>query len=405
MIRRERVLRVRRPAGGAGDTRSPEFDLAYVRTGPNGVAGVQPGAVAAITTPVVVIPGGPGLASIAPYRSFRRMAAHGGLDVIMVEHRGVGRSRTDRQGRPLPHSAMWVHEVVDDLAAVLDREGIDKTVVVGSSYGSYLASAFGVRHPARVAAMVLDSALQSTGDLELERAVIRERFWSADTDLARTVRRLADGGVDQRVLLDVVRASYELGGERLALAVARARIRHTRSVAWAALERYALRDESIVHIPGRYEFDIAGAIGFRELDYAPAPDGEPLDPALTYAPLADRFPRFVGERFDLPAATPAFPWPMVLLAGTRDVRTPPAIAQRVARTARDGVLVEIDNGHSALDTHPAALLNVIRATASGNHARLARLAPRLDRLPRVGAAARLPHLIAALAGLERGPRD
>jgi proline iminopeptidase len=37
--------------------------------------------------PLVVIPGGPGTASVALYR-LRRRAAGEGLDVIMVEHRG-----------------------------------------------------------------------------------------------------------------------------------------------------------------------------------------------------------------------------------------------------------------------------------------------------------------------------
>ena len=52
--------------------------------------------------PLVMIPGGPGAASIALYRGFRRRAAAEGLDVIMVEHRGVGMSRHDDSGADLP---------------------------------------------------------------------------------------------------------------------------------------------------------------------------------------------------------------------------------------------------------------------------------------------------------------
>ncbi|MDF2993630.1 MAG: hydrolase, partial [Microbacterium sp.] len=114
---RENVARVRRPA----TEETPAFDLTYVRSGPRGA------------TPVLVIPGGPGLASVVPYRGLRRWAARGGLDLIMVEHRGVGRSRTGLDGRPLPPAAMRVTAVLDDLAAVLDAEAIDRAVIVGSS--------------------------------------------------------------------------------------------------------------------------------------------------------------------------------------------------------------------------------------------------------------------------------
>lgn len=155
------VRQLRRPA--VGD--SPAFDLSYVRTGPRG------------GTPALVIPGGPGLGSILPYRTLRGIAARGGLDLIMVEHRGVGLSRTDLEGRDLPLSAMRIAAVVADLAAVLDHEGVESAHIVGSSYGSYLASSFGVAHPERVAGMLLDSALQSADHIDIERAAIRNLFW------------------------------------------------------------------------------------------------------------------------------------------------------------------------------------------------------------------------------------
>lgn len=48
------LRRVRRPAVEAG----PAFDLAYVRTGPP------------TATPMVVVPGGPGLGSVLPYGGY-----------------------------------------------------------------------------------------------------------------------------------------------------------------------------------------------------------------------------------------------------------------------------------------------------------------------------------------------
>lgn len=367
---------------------APAFDLAYARTGPRG------------RIPAVVIPGGPGLGSVLPYRGMRRWAARGGLDLIMVEHRGVGLSRTDVAGADLPFSAMRVEAVIDDIAAVLDQEGIHQAVIAGSSYGSYLASGFGARHGDRVAGMLLDSALQSTADLGIERRALRELFWDARTPLARHVRRLVQAGEDERRLLDIVRAAYELGGSELTLPLLEQRVRGRRSLVWTALGAYATRDASIARIPGIYDFDIAGAIGFRELHYGAPLDGLPFDPALTYAPSAGSFPPFEGEPFDLPALTPSFPWPLIALSGTRDLRTPSDIARRTAQTAQRGMFLSIENGHSALDTHPAAMLNVVRRLAEGRHETLPGVQSALDTLPKRGLSAGLPRYLNRLLSYE-----
>lgn len=375
-----RIARVLRPAT---DT-APAFSLAYTRSGPRS------------DTPLVVVPGGPGLASLLPYRAFRRHAARGSLDVIMIEHRGIGHSRTDVAGRPLRHEAMWVTDVVDDIAAVLDTERVASAFVVGSSYGSYLASTFAARHPSRVSGMILDSALQSTSDLALERERIRGLFWDADDDLARSVRRLFESSPGDAQTFDVIRAAYELGDEDLLRPLVDRRLTGERTLAWRALARYSGRGESIARIPFFYEFDIAGAIGFRELDYGAAPDGHPLDPALTYAPLADRFPAFVGEPVDLLVEARSFTWPVVVLVGSRDLRTPPKAAHRVASLMPDATVVQIENGHSALDTHPAALLNAMRQLTAGTSHRLPALAERLNGLPRPGLAGAMPRVLRAL---------
>lgn len=387
------IRRIRRPA----TEKTPEFDLTYVRSGPE------------TAHPIVVIPGGPGLGSILPYRKFRRMAAQGGLDLIMVEHRGIGFSRRDVAGRPLPHSAMWVTEVLDDLDAVLQAEHVDTAFVAGSSYGSYLAASFGARYPNRVAGMLLDSTLQSTADLAIERRVIRELFWEKDAPAAnptvtKMVRELASFGMSQRNLLDVVRAAYEFGGYELLEPLLRQRTHHRISPTWSVLRSYAARDESIVRIPGYYEFGIAGAIGFRELNYGAQPDGQPLDPALTYAALAPKFPAFAGEPYNLPEETQRFTWPLAVLSGSRDIRTPPVIAQRVVEAAQNAVHIEIENGHSALETHPAPLLNIMRQMTCDGAARLPEMANRLNLLPHRGAAARFPHWLARAVRLEQAVR-
>ena len=68
------VRPVRRPFGtGAATGSSDEFDVYYVRTGRKSAH------------PLLVIPGGPGAASVALYRAFRRRAALAGLDTRIAE--------------------------------------------------------------------------------------------------------------------------------------------------------------------------------------------------------------------------------------------------------------------------------------------------------------------------------
>ena len=68
--------------------------------------------------------------------------------VLVPDNRGTGRS--DRPRRPYPIGAM-----ADDVAAVLDAEGIAAAYVVGISLGGMVAQSLALRHPARVRGLVL----------------------------------------------------------------------------------------------------------------------------------------------------------------------------------------------------------------------------------------------------------
>src|SRR5258705_10980919 len=195
------VRAVRRPIRPATDQ---EFDLFFVRTGRKS------------PHPLVFIPGGPGAASIALYRGFRRRAAAEGLDVIMVEHRGVGMSRHDDTGTDLPPEALTIDQVVDDMAAVLEDAQVDKAVVYGTSYGTYVAAGVGVRHPDRVHAMILDSPLLSADDIKAVREATRSVLWRGDepdtAELAAKVRRLVEDGVLTPTAAQLAAGMYGLAG-------------------------------------------------------------------------------------------------------------------------------------------------------------------------------------------------
>jgi pimeloyl-ACP methyl ester carboxylesterase len=104
--------------------------VAWTRTGPDD--GV----------PVMRMPGTPG--SRWAVRVDRRPWVERGLQTIVTERPGYGRS-TRLPGRGFTEHA-------DDLAAVLDRLGIDKAFVTGASGGGPHVLAFSGRHPDRVLA-------------------------------------------------------------------------------------------------------------------------------------------------------------------------------------------------------------------------------------------------------------
>lgn len=363
------VRAVRRPVrSGTGE----EFDVYYVRTGRKSAH------------PLVVIPGGPGAASVALYRAFRRHAAVTGLDVIMVEHRGVGLSRHDDAGNDLPPEAMTVDAVVDDIAAVLDDASVDRAVVYGASYGSYLAAGLGVRHPARVHSMVLDSPLLSARDIVEARAQIRRVLWDGGapggTELAANVSRLVADGTftPQSVLLAV--GFYELAGPEV-LKRQLDLLLTGHDWLWAAVglgTRLLLERRTPYH----HEPDLVERIAYRELNYGAVPDGGPLDPTIALREMAAGDVEFVAEPYDLPSAMPDFGWPTAVLSGGRDLTTPPAVARQVAELLPDSVLIELPSaGHSILDTRERAALQICRMVCAGSMRELPSRAAELDDLP------------------------
>lgn len=380
-----------------------EFDLYYVRTGHQS------------DHPLVIIPGGPGAASVQLYRGLRRAAAAAGLDVIMVEHRGVGMSRHQDSGADLPPEALTIDQVVDDIAAVLDDAQVRSAVIYGTSYGSYLAAGVGVRHPHRVRAMVLDSPLLSRDDIAVVRDAIRGVLLKGEypetAALAPKVRRLVDVGVMTPAAGQVAVTVYGYGGASL-LNRQLDLLLGGRAVIWRLLSW--LHDTLVNRkAPYRNETDLVGRIAFRELDYAGEPDGLPLDPAAAMREVVSPTTTFEGEPYDLAAEMPKFGWPTVVISGGRDLTTPPAVAERIAALLPNAQLVRLPSmAHSALDSRERAAVAIATAVCHGELDGLADQALTLDALPESPAlrllitvidmaAAAEGALYAALGGLRR----
>lgn len=377
---------VQRPVVPGG---AETFPLTAVRTGPRG------------RTPLLVLPGGPGLASVLLYRSLRRAAAAAGFDVVMVEHRGVGLSRLDAAGADLPLAAMTVEQVVDDLAAVLDDAGIERAVVHGTSYGGYLAQAFGARHPARVAGMVLDSTGLSADDPAVARRHLRRVLLDGAGRGPRLLRELLDRGPDPTVD-HVAPVVHEFAGPAALERLLELRLRGRAGRTWRWLAGLGAAE-----VEGGVRFfaepDLVAPITFDELGWAAPLDGAPLDPLLFFAGPAARYRAahpLHGERFDLRAALPGFTWPVAVVSGERDLRAPRPLAEEIAALAPGAVLVPLrDTGHSALDIHRSAALVVAAAVTAGTHHRLPALADRLAALPRRGSSVGLGPVIRARIAL------
>jgi proline iminopeptidase len=362
------VRPIRRPVspGAAG-----EFDLYYVRAGRKSAH------------PLVIIPGGPGVASVQMYRGLRRRAAAAGLDVIMIEHRGVGMSRHDASGADLPPQAFTVDQVVDDVAAVLADARVDSAVIYGTSYGSYIAAGLGVRHPGLVRAMIVDSPLLSRHDIAIVRDAIRGLLLNGDSPdtaaLAPKVRKLVDAGVMSPLAGQIAATVYGYGGASL-LDRQLDLLLDGRIILWRCLSRFiSLADRTA---PYRYEMDLVSRIAFRELDYAAEPDGLPLDPAVAVRETLTETDTFEAEPYDLAAEMPTFSWPVVVISGGRDLVTPPAVAERIASLVPNAVLVALPTmAHSALDFREPAALAIAGAVCRGDIDSLPARAPALDVLP------------------------
>ncbi|HXD77669.1 MAG TPA: alpha/beta fold hydrolase [Puia sp.] len=86
--------------------------------------------------------------------------------LIIPDLPGSGRS-------PLGGTTLSMESMADDVLALLDRRGIEKTILIGHSMGGYISLAFAARHPGRLNALGL---FHSTAypDSEEKKAIRRK---------------------------------------------------------------------------------------------------------------------------------------------------------------------------------------------------------------------------------------
>lgn len=119
--------------------------------------------------PVVVLHGGPGVPDLAGLLGALGPLADAGRDVYAYARVGSGRS-----SRLQDPSGYTVARAVDELEQVRRTIGASRIVLVGHSYGGYLAAAYLAAHPGRVARVVFSSP----GDLQdgLSGSALQQRL-------------------------------------------------------------------------------------------------------------------------------------------------------------------------------------------------------------------------------------
>lgn len=99
--------------------------------------------------------------------------------LIMPDLLGHGRT-----GSPADASRYRMERCVEDLIAILDRLGVDRTNLLGYSMGGRVALAAAIHHPERVASLMLESA--SPGLAAIEE---RQTRTASDNNLADLIER------------------------------------------------------------------------------------------------------------------------------------------------------------------------------------------------------------------------
>lgn len=381
---------------GEGDDRL--FPLRYARAGGapqhRGTGQSAPGPAPRIEDeesrlpPILVIPDGPGTASVLPYDVLRRMMAQRGLDVIMVEHRGVGLSRLDAEGEDLPASAMTVDAVVGDLLTVLDHAAVPRAVVYGAGYGAYLAQLLAALHPERVHALVLDSPRTGAGDDAVARQAFRAMYRDGADDrtesIARVIRRLVTEEVlDGHRAGPVLLAVHEYGGPEAVRELVDLLAQDRGRLTWTSI-RQVLTRQWLQSTPYVQEDDLVAPILHTQLGVGASPDAGDLDPLQLLAQQARTVPAFTAAPHDLHRLAGSIVAPTIVLSGQDDLMTPPRLARDLADRIPGARLVSLPRtGHGILDTHPSVAIIAAWWAAAGCAELLADHAEELARLPRV----------------------
>jgi pimeloyl-ACP methyl ester carboxylesterase len=175
---------------------------------------------------LILLHGGPGYDHSGFKPLFSRLADL--AQIVYVDHRGHGRS--DRR----PREEWTLDTFADDVPRLCDALGIVKPIVLGQSFGGFVAQRYLARHPAHPAKVILSSTSHHMGLARklvmferlggLEARAAAEAFWTAPNALTwgaynRVCMGLynttpQDGSARQRIVFNTDILFASAGGEQ-----------------------------------------------------------------------------------------------------------------------------------------------------------------------------------------------
>ena len=103
------------------------------------------------------------------------------LRLVYYDHRGNGRSPRVDDWSKITHATL-----VDDADALRASLGEERVIVLGHSYGAFLALEYALRHPTRVSALILVGGSARLKHMEHSMALAKARL--SEEDFARVLR-------------------------------------------------------------------------------------------------------------------------------------------------------------------------------------------------------------------------
>jgi proline iminopeptidase len=144
----------------------------------------RPGALTHRPT-VFLLHGGPG----GDHSSFKAHTAplRDAAQLVYIDHRGSGRSARAPGNDPATYT---LDNNVEDIEALRDHLGLERITVLGSSYGGMVAQGYAIRHPGRVANLILSVTAPSSRFIADGQRIVRER---GTPEQVRACERLWNG--------------------------------------------------------------------------------------------------------------------------------------------------------------------------------------------------------------------
>jgi pimeloyl-ACP methyl ester carboxylesterase len=189
-------------------------------------------------TPIVLIPGLQG--------RWEWMRAT--VDALAEHHRVISFSLCDERTSPFPCDPQkGFGNFLDQVEVALDRAGLHKAVLAGVSYGGLIAAEFAARHPERVSALVLASALHTTWQPNAQQ----RRFLKAPRLLSplfvATAPRRMNREVAAAIPTVIERLRFKAGQALLVARAFASPSRMARRVKWAS--EYQFSDPRTIEAP------------------------------------------------------------------------------------------------------------------------------------------------------------